>query len=202
MHLVELLQHLAVVLDEGVRRAARALLVAADGAERRLAQLQRRVPGLSLHDLDAQVAQLEHVPHVACARDDPELGKVLARGLHQTRGGVRVVQGHDEKLRVRGPGGMQQVEPRGIAVKRAEAELAALLDMVGISVEHGGRVAARIEKARYHLAHAPQAGKDHLARLRLVCFPLGLGVPAALQEPVVDHEKQGRNEHGQRHRRE
>jgi len=85
VHLVELGLHLAVVLGEGLRGAARALEVAARFREGDLAQPQRPEPGLALDQLDAQVAQLEHVVHVVRARDDAQLREVLAHDARELR---------------------------------------------------------------------------------------------------------------------
>jgi hypothetical protein len=83
----------------------------------------------------------------------------------------------------------------------AEAEPAALLDVVGIVVQHRHLVAARVEQARDHLADAAQAGEDDLARLRrLGGTPGRLERKARGEQPVVHHEQKWRCEHGQRNR--
>ena len=77
VHGVELRLHDMVVLLEGVRRALRALGILRDDRERGLAELERGEPGLALDHLHAEVAQLEHVPHVARAGDDAKAREVL-----------------------------------------------------------------------------------------------------------------------------
>jgi uncharacterized protein with PIN domain len=161
VHLVELLHDLDVVPAEGARGAARALGSPLIVESARSARLSAERNVLALDQLDADVAQLEQVRMSRARATTRRFGKVLfavrarldvARGLSSA-----MIRDSADPRR-----GLQQVEPRRVAIERAEAELARLLDVVGIVVEHVGRNHSRAARAR-RPAYAPEPGDDNLA---------------------------------------
>src|ERR1041385_5529006 len=168
---VELRLHYVIVLGEGLRRAARAGRVLRHHRERRLAELDRGEPGLALEHLDAEIPQLEHVAHVVGTGDELQSGKVGARNARELSDGIAIIERDDQKVGARRARRMQQIEPRRVAVEHPKAELAGLLDVIGIVVEHGRLVAARVQQPRHYLADTAETRDDDLARLRQVRLP-------------------------------
>jgi hypothetical protein len=92
--------------------------------QRLLAHVQGRFEGLALHHLHAALAQIEVVRDVAGAREDRQVGEVLTHVIHQRQTVFDAVDGVDQQLGLVGPGGLQQVHARGVAVEDAETEAA------------------------------------------------------------------------------
>ena len=106
---------------------------------------------------------------------------MLARDAREARDRVAIVERDDEEVRAVGARGVQQVEARGVAVEHAEAELARLLDVVRVVVEHRGL------DSRSRSAGAPPPGRRGRGRRR---SPVGCGVVGA-RAPRAARAKRG-----------
>ena len=129
----------------------------AEQLERAARAHQRRVERLALDQAHADLAQLQVVLHVACARDDRELREVLEDEPGHLQALLDVVDREDEHARLRGARRAQQIQPRGVAVEHAPAEAAQGLDLIGVVVEHRRRNAVRIEHAGDDLPSSAKA---------------------------------------------
>src|SRR5579862_192655 len=187
-----------VMAPESVREFLGAKTVDAQPLQRRAADPERRLESLALDDLHPAQLQLEIVAHVARPGDDFQRREVHAHPVDEREALLDVVDGVHEQPRLLRAGGLEEVEPRRIAVEHGEAELAQRLDLVGIVI-HDDRVhVARQQQAPDDLAEAPEARDDHGALLGdRIGLALGFGLRA--DEPVVGEEEERRGRHRERH---
>ena len=89
-----------------------------------------------------------------------EIGEVAPRRLDDFQRLLAVVDGDDERLRLRRARGLQQVVARGVAVIDLVAELAQRIDLLGVMIEHHGADAAGLQEAAHRHAEAAVARDD------------------------------------------
>ncbi|MNT36051.1 hypothetical protein D3C72_1721090 [compost metagenome] len=116
----------------------------------------------------------------------------------------RVIDGEHQQLGLVGAGGVQQIEPAGIAIEDLIAVLAQHLDLAGILLEYGGADAVAMQQTAHDLTEAAEAGDDdgvfdQLGLLVLRHVGLVAVVKPGLDHPVVEDQQQGRQRHGERH---
>ena len=101
------------------------------------------------------------VPAVARARQDRQVGKVALRHLDDAQHVRRIVQRHDQQLRLLGAGRAQHVGPRGIAEIHLGAEAAHHVHLAWIALQRGERDAVHAQHAADDLPEAAEAADDH-----------------------------------------
>ena len=140
------------------------------------------------------------------AREHAQVRKVAQHRCGDRERAVAVVDRQHEHLRIFGARGFEQIEPRGIAVVDAIAELAQRLDLLGVMIEHDGAAAVRLQQAHDRHAEPAMAGDDDLgAAARRSRRPRACRLArreARLQQLVVGEHQQRRQRHRDRHGRD
>ena len=125
---------------------------------------------------------------------------MLFAGTRQLGSGLRIIERRDEKRGAIGAGGVQQVDPGGIAIKGPKAELATLRYVIGVVIQHHRLHAAGMQQTCHHLTDPTEPGDDHHAGFRHVFLALaGACRQARCQHAVMQHQQKGRGQHRQGH---
>src|SRR5262249_9057296 len=108
---------------------------------------------------------------------------------------VDVVDGVDDHRSLTSAGGIEQVQPCGVAVEDAEPEAAQRVDVVRIVVENGGLETASEEEAADDLPDAADAGNDHGTVLGRDTARRAAALLAAAPLQQVGYQRQERRQH-------
>src|SRR6185312_12411439 len=191
-----------VMLLEGGGDAARLVGRRAERDEGLLAEREGGAEGFALEHLDAERHQLVGMAAIDGARGDAGLGEVAADQLGNGDDAVATGHGDNNEACIGGAGGTQDIEPAAIAVEHLYTEALDQLDLRGIVVDQGHRVALGTQQAGDDLAEAAVAQHDHRTIVRQVGGNVGLrppGIDARHPDPVEEQQQDRRQRHRQRH---
>ena len=180
----------------------------ADIHERGLGQLQAGFNRLGNGVAGAQLIEPRGVRGIAGARNDREVGSLLARNLDDSLGGFGRIHGDDQRAGGAKAAAAQKIYARGVAPINIAAELAAILAQTA----HKARIAvdgqSRNFVADQHIPHqradAAIADDDHMvahtsARSRLQRAVVG-GPGLRFGLPCAGPGQPGNSDHRQRRR--
>ena len=114
---------------------------------------------LAYQPIHVAVHQQMRVPAIARPRQDGEVGKVALHHIHRAQYARRIVQRHDQQLRLFGARRAQHVGPRGITKVHLRAKPPDDFHLAGITLQCGELDAVHPQDAADDLAEPAEAGR-------------------------------------------
>ncbi len=197
-------QQPVVVLFEGLSRPPGLVGPKSQLGQRFHPQIYGRTQGFPMHAVHAVAQDLVSMGSVLCTRQYLKVWEVFLHHFNHLKRGGRVIDGEYQQFCLVGAGGMQQIEPAGVAVEHLIAVPAQHLYLTGVLLQYGGAYAVAVQQAPHYLAEAAEAGDDDgvLHQFRLLVLrriAVGTVIEPGLDHPIVEDQQEWRQRHGEGH---